>query len=60
MTNTHRYNPVTPAILDELTQICGEANVIFGNEKTLQKYSRDQIPERFSQCKPHKLDQEHP
>jgi len=43
------YNPVTPAILDELKHICAEANVIFDNEKTLQKYSRDQIPERFSQ-----------
>jgi glycolate oxidase len=40
------YSPVTPAVLDELAQICGEANVIFGNKKTLQKYSRDQIPEQ--------------
>ncbi len=39
------YNPVTAAIIDELKQICGADYVIFDNEKTLQKYSHDQIPE---------------
>ena len=39
------YKPVTPAILEELQQICGEEYIIFDNEKTLQKYSHDQIPE---------------
>ena len=40
------YNPVTAAIIEELKQICGADYVIFDNEKTLQKYSHDQIPEQ--------------
>ena len=43
--NAPRYNPVTPAIIEELKRICGEDYVVFDNEKTLQKYSHDQIPE---------------
>jgi len=44
--NIPNYNPVTQKIVDELQQICGKANVVFDNEKTLQKYSRDQIAEQ--------------
>jgi hypothetical protein len=36
MANPPDYNPVTPKIVDELKQICGEDNVVFDNEKTLQ------------------------
>ena len=44
--NTPRYNPVTTAIVEELKRICGADWVICDNEKTLQKYSHDQIPEQ--------------
>jgi glycolate oxidase len=42
----YNYKPVRPAIVDTLKTICSEAHVIFGNEKKLQKYSHDQIPEK--------------
>jgi glycolate oxidase len=45
MVNPHGYNPVTPTIIEELKRICGADYVIFDNQKTLQKYSHDQIPE---------------
>jgi glycolate oxidase len=41
-----KYKPVRLAIVDTLKTICGEAHVIFDNEKKLQKYSHDQIPEK--------------
>ena len=40
------YNPVTANIVEKLKQICGADWVICDNEKTLQKYSHDQIPEQ--------------
>ena len=40
------YQPVKPAIVDTLKDICGEAYVIFDNQKKLRKYSHDQIPEQ--------------
>ena len=39
------YQPVRPATVDMLQNICGEDAVIFGDEKKLRKYSHDQIPE---------------
>ena len=39
------YNPVGPGIVDALKGICGEAFVLFDDEKQLEKYSRDKVPE---------------
>ena len=45
MTST-KYNPVTPAIADELRQIVGERHVIFDNPDALEPFSHDEIPDR--------------
>jgi glycolate oxidase len=42
----NKYNPVRSAIVESLEGICGKQHVIYENEKTLQKYSHDQIPEK--------------
>lgn len=34
------YQPVRPAIVDMLKNICGEDRVIFGDEKKLRKHSQ--------------------
>ena len=39
------YRPVQPPIVKALQDICGEAYVVFDNQKKLEKYSHDQIPE---------------
>ncbi len=39
------YQPVRPAIVEMLNNICGEQHVIFSDDKKLRKYSHDQIPE---------------
>jgi glycolate oxidase len=39
------YAPVTASIIEELQQICGEKNVVFADDRALQKYSHDQVPE---------------
>ena len=41
-----KYNPVQPAIVDTLKTICGEAHVFCDQDEKLEKYSRDQIPEK--------------
>ncbi len=41
------YNPVTKEIIGELQRICGEAFVYAGDEKKLDKYSRDKVPEQY-------------
>jgi glycolate oxidase len=38
------YRPVSPEIVEELRGICGEAFVHFGDQKMLEKYSRDKVP----------------
>ena len=40
-----KYKPVTKEIIEELRRICGKEFVYAGDEKTLQKYSRDKVPE---------------
>jgi glycolate oxidase len=42
--NPSVYRPVTPAIVEELRGICGEAFVHFDDRKRLEKYSRDKVP----------------
>ena len=39
------YAPVTTAIVQELREICGKAHVYYDDDKKLQKYSHDQVPE---------------
>jgi len=39
------YNPVTPAIADELRRIVGQNHVIFGDREKLQSYSHDEVAE---------------
>jgi len=39
------YTPVGPAIVEALKRICGQAFVLFDDEKQLQKYSKDKVPE---------------
>ena len=39
------YNPVTPAVVQELERIVGPRHVIFGDAERLQPFSRDEIPE---------------
>ena len=38
------YNPVTPAIAEELKTIVGEKNVIFNDQEHLFPFSHDEIP----------------
>jgi len=45
MTST-KYNPVTPAIVDELRRIVGARYVIFGDSDALEPFSHDEIPDR--------------
>ena len=40
-----KYAPVTASIIEELQQICGAKNVIYADDRALQKYSHDQVPE---------------
>ncbi|MFA6134090.1 MAG: FAD-linked oxidase C-terminal domain-containing protein [Phycisphaerae bacterium] len=43
------YNPITPAIVEQLKAIVGERYVVFGDSDRLEPYSHDQIPEaRYS------------
>jgi glycolate oxidase len=39
------YCPVTSDIVEELKRICGETFVHFDDQKKLEKYSRDKVPE---------------
>ncbi len=43
--NTSDFSPVTPEIVEELKKICGEAFVLFDDQKKLEKYARDKVPE---------------
>jgi glycolate oxidase len=45
MTST-KYNPVTPAIVEELRRIVGPQYVIFGDADALEPFSHDEIPDR--------------
>ena len=45
--NKSSYCPVTFKILEVLKKICGEAFVYLDDEKKLEKYSRDKIPEQY-------------
>ncbi len=38
------YSPVTPAIVQELTEIVGAAHVIYNDAELLEPFSRDEIP----------------
>ncbi|MFZ7127392.1 MAG: FAD-binding oxidoreductase [Desulfobacterales bacterium] len=40
------FKPVTPAIVDALRAICGADAVVDGDEKLLEKYSHDEVPEK--------------
>ena len=39
---TH-YNPITPEIVQELSQLVGSKNVIYGDEERLTPYSHDEV-----------------
>ncbi|MCY2924888.1 MAG: FAD-binding protein [Planctomycetota bacterium] len=41
-----KYNPVTPAIVEELKAIVGERFVLFGDAEKLEPYSHDEVPDR--------------
>jgi len=41
-----KYNPVTPAIVDQLRRIVGERYVMFGDADALEPFSHDEIPDR--------------
>jgi len=43
--NTSEYRPVTHDIVEELKRICGEAFVHFDDQKKLEKYARDKVPD---------------
>jgi glycolate oxidase len=45
MTGT-KYNPVTPAIVEELRRIVGPRYVIHGDADALEPFSHDEIPDR--------------
>jgi glycolate oxidase len=45
MSKPLEYNPVTPAIVDELRRIVGEKYVVFGDPEKLEPYSHDEIAE---------------
>ena len=40
------YNPVTPAIAEELKAIVGDRYVLFGDSEALEPFSHDEIPDR--------------
>ncbi len=40
------YNPVTPALADELRRIVGDRFVLFGDAEKLEPYSHDEVPDR--------------
>ena len=46
MTDTRQYNPVTPALADELRGIVGERYVLYGDAEKLEPFSHDEIPDR--------------
>jgi len=39
------YTTVTEAIVSQLQEICGAAHVVYKDEKVLQRYARDQVPQ---------------
>ncbi|MBM4332935.1 MAG: FAD-binding protein [Deltaproteobacteria bacterium] len=41
-----KYNPVTPAIVEELKTIIGEKFVLFGDPEKLEPYSHDEVAEK--------------
>lgn len=43
--NASDYSPVTPEIVENLKEICGDAFVLFDDPIKLEKYSRDKVPE---------------
>ena len=43
MLSGKRYNPVTPAIARELSDIVGDGNAVFGDAGKLLRFSRDQV-----------------
>ena len=45
MMNDSDYCPATPEIVENLKEICGDAFVLFDDDKKLVKYSRDKVPE---------------
>jgi len=45
LSETSPYNPVTPAIVEELKKIVGEKYVVFGDADKLQPYSHDEVPD---------------
>jgi len=38
-----RYNPVTPAIVEELSSIVGEKHVIYGDAEKMEAYAHDEV-----------------
>jgi len=46
MTTDAKYNPVTPAIVEELKRIVGEKYVIYRDAEKLEPYSHDEVPDR--------------
>ena len=42
-TRKTKYNPVTPAVVDELKSIVGEKYVIHGDREALEPYSHDEV-----------------
>lgn len=40
------YQPVTPQVVERLTEIVGAHNVIFGDPEKLENYSHDEVPEK--------------
>lgn len=43
MQSGKQYNPVTPAVADELSALVGEGNTVYGDAGKLARYSRDQV-----------------
>lgn len=43
---TPAYNPVTPAIVEELAGIVGRKYVLYGDEEKLEPFSHDETPDR--------------
>ncbi len=43
MTSQFSYNPVTPAIVEELSGIVGEKYVVYGDPEKLEPYSHDEV-----------------
>jgi len=46
MTRFFAYNPVTPAVVEELKAIVGDKHVIRGDPQTLEPYSHDEIADQ--------------